>query len=282
MRLAYLIIAHQLPEQLAQLLYCIQHPENIYLVVPDSKGLSGSESTLQAVARRHSNVFIAPPRNMRWASWSIMQARLDGMRQLLERPEHWDVLVNLSGQDFPLMPQSQIKDFFSKHPGNNFLDIHDPETTWNDPYARIQRIRLELPFLKNGWNVPRLRINRWKDNLGKARYVGGRPYTALTRQFTQHLLQSPQLPLWIKTLCHGYRPDEVLIHSFIMNSPYADTVKNEFLHEEDWQAGGSHPKIFTLADRKRLERSSKLFARKFDSRLDSEILNVLQRQIMGS
>ena len=38
MRLAYLIIAHQLPEQLAQMLYCIQHPDNLYLVIPDSKG----------------------------------------------------------------------------------------------------------------------------------------------------------------------------------------------------------------------------------------------------
>ena len=48
MRLAYLIIAHQQPEQLAQMLYCIQHPDNVYLVMPDSKGLTGSEPALQA------------------------------------------------------------------------------------------------------------------------------------------------------------------------------------------------------------------------------------------
>ena len=53
MRLAYLIIAHQQPEQLAQMLYCIQHPDNVYLVMPDSKGLTGSEPALQAVVRRH-------------------------------------------------------------------------------------------------------------------------------------------------------------------------------------------------------------------------------------
>ena len=282
MRLAYLIIAHQQPEQLAQMLYCIQHPDNVYLIIPDSKGLTGSEPALQAVVRRHPNVFIAPARDMRWASWSLMQARLDGMRELLARPEPWEVLINLSGQDFPLKSQEEIRAFFAANEGRNFLNIVEPEKVWNDPYARIQRIRLEPPFMKSGWNVPKLRIDRWSRHLGQARYVGGRPYMALTRSFCQHLIESTHLPRWVKTLRHGYRPVEVLPHSFIMNSPYADTVENHLLHEEDWSAGGSHPKVFTLADRERLERSDKLFARKFDSRQDNEILRVLEKRVLGA
>ena len=282
MRLAYLIIAHQQPEQLAQMLYCIQHPDNVYLVMPDSKGLTGSEPALQAVVRRHPNVFIAPARDMRWASWSLMQARLDGIRELLARPEPWEVLINLSGQDFPLKSQEEIRAFFAANEGRNFLDIVEPEKAWNDPYARIQRIRLEPPFMKSGWNVPKLRIDRWSRHLGQARYVGGRPYMALTRSFCQHLIESSHLPRWVKALRHGYRPVEVLPHSFIMNSPHADTVENRLLHEEDWGAGGSHPKVFTLADRERLERSDKLFARKFDSRQDNEILRVLEKRVLGA
>ena len=282
MRLAYLIIAHQQPEQLAQMLYCIQHPDNVYLVMLDSKGLTGSEPALQAVVRRHPNVFIAPARDMRWASWSLMQARLDGIRELLARPEPWEVLINLSGQDFPLKSQEEIRAFFAANEGRNFLDIVEPEKVWNDPYARIQRIRLEPPFMKSGWNVPKLRIDRWSRHLGQARYVGGRPYMALTRSFCQQLIESSHLPRWVKTLRHGYRPVEVLPHSFIMNSPHADTVENRLLHEEDWSAGGSHPKVFTLADRERLERSDKLFARKFDSRQDNEILRVLEKRVLGA
>lgn len=282
MRLAYLIIAHQQPEQLAQMLYCIQHPDNVYLVMLDSKGLTGSEPALQAVVRRHPNVFIAPARDMRWASWSLMQARLDGIRELLARPEPWEVLINLSGQDFPLKSQEEIRAFFAANEGRNFLDIVEPEKVWNDPYARIQRIRLEPPFMKSGWNVPKLRIDRWSRHLGQARYVGGRPYMVLTRSFCQHLIESSHLPRWVKTLRHGYRPVEVLPHSFIMNSPHADTVENRLLHEEDWSAGGSHPKVFTLADRERLERSDKLFARKFDSRQDNEILRVLEKRVLGA
>ena len=40
--------------------------------------------------------------------------------------------------------------------------------------------------------------------------------------------------------------------------------------------------MFTLADRERLERSDKLFARKFDSRQDNEILRVLEKRVLGA
>ena len=187
-----------------------------------------------------------------------------------------------SGRAFPLKSQEEIRAFFAANEGRNFLNIVEPEKVWNDPYARIQRIRLEPPFMKSGWNVPKLRIDRWSRHLGQARYVGGRPYMALTRSFCQHLIESTHLPRWVKTLRHGYRPVEVLPHSFIMNSPHADTVENHLLHEEDWSAGGSHPKVFTMADREHLERSDKLFARKFDSRQDNEILRVLEKRVLGA
>mgnify|MGYP000843644151 FL=1 len=281
MRLAYLIIAHQLPEQLAQMLYCIQHPDNLYLVIPDSKGLSGNEPALQAVTRRHANVIIAPPRDLRWASWSLMQARLDGIRMLLARPEPWEMLVTLSGQDFPLKSQKEIHAWMTAHRDRNIMNVVDPVATWDDPYARVQRVRVEPPFMKRGVTLPRVRWNRWKTHLGHSRYVGGRPYMALSRAFCQHLIESPQLPLWVKTLRHGYRPEEVLVHSFISNSPFADSMHNHMMHDEDWSGGGSHPRVLTMADQARLLKSEHLFARKFDNRVDDRVLNLLQDRVLG-
>ena len=281
MRLAYLIIAHHLPEQLAQMLYSIQHPDNIYLVIPDSKGLTGHEPALQALTRRHSNVIMARPRDVRWASWSLMQAKLDGIAQLLARPEPWDMLVCLSGQDFPLKSQQQIREFLIPHRERNFVPMVDPVKTWGDPYARVQRIRLEPPFMKHGWNVPRVRRDRWKRHLGHSRYVGGRPYMVLNRAFCQHLMKSPQLPQWVSALRYGYRPEEVLIHSFISNSPFAESVINEMLHEEDWSGGGSHPRVFTMADQAQLMQSERLFARKFDHRVDDGVLQMLQQKVQA-
>lgn len=282
MSLAFLITAHQQPEQLAQLLYCIQHPDCLYLVLPDRKTLSGDEPALQAVARRHPNVLIAPARDMRWASWSLMAARLDGMAQLLERPEPWKMLINLSGQDLPLQPVERIMATFEGQEDSNFVDYGDPLTRWADPYARIHRIRLELPFRAHGTNLPKLRVDRWSRLLGNARYVGGRPYLVLNRAFCQHMLSSPQLTNWRRAMRHAYRPDEVMIQSFIMNSPFADSVRQQAFHEEVFEDGSSHPRVLTMADREWLERSDKLFARKFDVGVDAEIVrHMVQRLKQG-
>ncbi|MDO5055850.1 MAG: beta-1,6-N-acetylglucosaminyltransferase [Lautropia sp.] len=279
MSLAFLITAHQQPGQLAQLLHCIQHPDCLYLVLPDRKTLSGDAPALQAVARRHANVIIAPPRDMRWASWSLMQARLDGMAQLLARPEPWKMLINLSGQDLPLRPIEQIIATFRGQEHCNFIDHFDPLSRWADPYARIHRIRIEPPFSSTGINLPRLRIDRWRKELGDARYVGSRPYLVLNRAFCQHMIESPQLPAWRRAMARTYRPDEVMIQSFIMNSPFADSVRQQSFHDEVFDEGASHPRVLTMADRERLARSDKLFARKFDVGVDAEIVRQLVQQL---
>lgn len=276
MRLAYQITAHQNPEQLVALLAAIQHPDNLYLIQPDSKSLSGQEPVLQQFASQHPNVIIAPATDLRWASWSLMQARLDGIARLLARPEPWQMLINLSGQDFPLQTQEAIRTWFDGKADQNFLEHFDPHQRWIDPMARIERVRLELPFLSSGWNVSKIRRDRWTPNLGAdTRYVGGSRYMVLNRAFCEHLMQSPRLPAWKRAMARTYRPDEVMVQSFIMNSPFADTVQNRHFHEVDWSEGGSHPKVFTMADLPRLNASTQLFARKFDTKVDAEVLKQL-------
>lgn len=280
MRLAYQITAHQNPEQLVALLAALQHPDNLYLIQPDSKTLSGKEAVLQRFASQHANVIIAPPTDLRWASWSLMQARLDGIAQLLARPEPWQMLINLSGQDFPLQSQEAIRAWFDGKAEQNFVEHFDPHQRWADPMARIERIRLELPLMKSGWNVPKIRRDRWTPNLGaNTRYVGGSRYMVLNRAFCEHLMQSPQLPAWRQAMARTYRPDEVMVQSFIMNSPFADSVQNRHCHEVDWSAGGSHPKVFTMADLPRLEASEQLFARKFDATVDADVLKALAARL---
>lgn len=279
MSLAFLITAHQQPAQLAMLLRQIQHPDCICLVQPDSKTLSGTEPALQAVVREFSNVYIAPARDMRWASWSLMSARLDGIATLLKRSEPWQTLVMLSGQDFPLQKVETMMATFAGKPDHSWIDLIDPLTTWDDPYARPQRLRLELPFMKSGFTVPRVRIDRWAKHLGKARYMGGSPWMALSRAFCQHLIDSPDLPDWKAALTNSYRPDQVLIHSFLANSPFADKVVNQKIHEEQWGDDPSHPRVLTMADRELLEKSPFPFARKFDISVDRSILEHLQQRL---
>ncbi|MDO4904314.1 MAG: beta-1,6-N-acetylglucosaminyltransferase [Lautropia sp.] len=279
MRLAYQILAHQQPDQLVQLLEAIQHPDNLYLLQLDKKSLSGQEPVLQRFLDRHPNVIVAEPRDMRWVCWSVTHARLEGIARLLARPEPWQMLINLSGQDFPLATQDEIRAHFDGLGEQNFVETFEPSTRWQDPMARIDRVRLELPGMRSGWNVPKIRWHRWTRHLGDTRQWGGVPYMVLNRAFCQHLIDSPRLPAWKKALAHTYRPDEVMIPSFIMNSPFANTVQNRHFHAVDWINGSPNPRVLTLADYEWLDASTQLFARKFDDRVDAEILKRLQHRL---
>lgn len=47
----------------------------------------------------------------------------------------------------------------------------------------------------------------------------------------------------------------------------------------DWTAGGNHPKTLSLADMPKFEQSPALFARKFDTSVDEEIVNVVYEKL---
>jgi hypothetical protein len=63
-----------------------------------------------------------------------------------------------------------------------------------------------------------------------------------------------------------------------MNTLLAATVDNESLHYHDWSRGSAHPATLRAADLPKLRASGKLFARKFDASVDSEILDLLDRE----
>lgn len=83
MRIAYLIVAHRQPDQLERLLRAIHDPDNVYLLQLDSKAPRELHARMSTFAARQSNLALAPARDIRWASWSLMDARLEGIERLL-------------------------------------------------------------------------------------------------------------------------------------------------------------------------------------------------------
>jgi hypothetical protein len=73
-------------------------------------------------------------------------------------------------------------------------------------------------------------------------------------------------------------PDELFFQTIMLSTPLADSVENEFLHYMDWSDGSAHPAILRVADLPKLKASGMLFARKFDASVDSEILDLLDRE----
>jgi len=74
---------------------------------------------------------------------------------------------------------------------------------------------------------------------------------------------------------YTWAPDEYLIPTLIMNSPFKDTVITENYRYFDWSKGGPNPKILTTSDFEALKNSDKMLARKFDIKIDTSILDMI-------
>lgn len=70
-------------------------------------------------------------------------------------------------------------------------------------------------------------------------------------------------------------PDEFLIPTVLMNSPFKETVINDSGRYIDWSLGGANPKILTANDFAQIVNSEKLYARKFDINVDTQILDMI-------
>jgi hypothetical protein len=54
---------------------------------------------------------------------------------------------------------------------------------------------------------------------------------------------------------------------------------NDDLRYVDWSEGGPSPRVLTSYDLERMVRSSALFARKFDPRVDAAVIDALDAHI---
>lgn len=66
--------------------------------------------------------------------------------------------------------------------------------------------------------------------------------------------------------------DEIFIQTVVMSSPFKENIEN-CKRLIDWNRGA--PYVFRSDDKERLLTSNDLFARKFDSRIDDDIIRFL-------
>ncbi|UPT69212.1 MAG: beta-1,6-N-acetylglucosaminyltransferase [Sphingobacteriales bacterium JAD_PAG50586_3] len=77
-------------------------------------------------------------------------------------------------------------------------------------------------------------------------------------------------------------PDEMYIHTILLNSQFANSCINNDLRDIEWDGGdGTHPIIFKAEDIDRFKASPDLFARKFDTTVDSKILDLIDKEILN-
>jgi hypothetical protein len=276
MKIAYLILAHNNPEQIIRTVKKINTNNVIFFINYDKKSLQTEYMQIKKELGCFRNVFfVKKRRKIYWGSFSMVLAILDLIKESLNSSENFDYAIFLSGQTYPIKSSDYIEDFLSQYKDEIFmswkeLDNNGPEINLLE---RIQKWWFYFnnkfyKFPKEPINIKRKFPKNFIPYKGSTWWVMPRKVLVYLNKF---ILDNKS---FLNFFRYTFASDEMFFHTIILNSDYKKNVSKNNLLFQIWE-GGSHPKTLITTDFLKIKESKALFARKFDINLDFNILDMI-------
>ncbi len=288
-RLGVIVLAYKLPAQLRLLLTTLQHPEvRIYLHV--DKGVRFEP--FRTAASTLGVTFLRRYRSY-WGSAGCVDAILEGLR--VAYSDGCDYILTISGQDLPLVPIADIVRFFAAHRTTSYLRYWPIHET-NSPYRGIDRTdfyaytlfgRREVcvpwhhdsSYLSLKGQLLNTALRLWSLPKGRrsfphyVRPMMGDTWWNINRDAALYVLEFvANHEDYRRYHEHTLTAEEVFFSSILGGTAFPGQLESESLRYIV-AAPGWHPKVLTTLDLPAVMQSGKLFARKFDLTVDSQLVD---------
>jgi hypothetical protein len=253
----------------------IYAPGNFYIVHVDRSSGADLVADVKEFLRPYQGAEMLPSRRAVWGGYSLVDAELRGMSRLLEKSADWKYYINLSGQDFPLKSQGYIRRFLTTHVDTQFIRHEDQRSARPETMNRLSRV-----FIEAFQRIFRTGLKR-KFPAGATPYIGTQ-WKIVSRRFCEYVCHDAGADRFKRFYRRSFIADEGFFQTVMMNGFRRGAVINDDMRSIDWVADGDiklRPRVFTAEDALRLTLSPDLFARKFDSGEDSEILDILEHHL---
>ena len=297
MKIAYLVLAHRNIDQLYKLLdILIAHTDNHVFVHLDSKFNPQIDDKYLNINRI---TFLGNRINISWGGFSVIAATQLLLKEAYSQSD-FDYYILLSGQCLPIKSQNEIRGYLKINNGFSFLEATNKINRDDESYLykfyypvffdalnfiKFDRIKIgrKRPYVKKlliSWvrKLYKLLRLRRKVPVGIEPHFGSQ-WWVLHREHVKYIFEfinkRPEIVNYFK---YTWAPDELFYQSVLMSSPIKDSIINRFLWYIDWSANGP-PKTLTMDDWEKLEKSDKLFARKFDITVDREIIEKVRKRL---
>jgi hypothetical protein len=303
-RIGFIILAHKNPNQLRRLVDKLSSPFSKCFIHVDRKSdIKGFKCAFQDL-NEETCIWLKRERSA-WGSFGAIQATINGIIRALEEQPAVDYIFLLSGQDYPIKNLTCIQDFLAANNGKSFLGYSPlPSKYWYAggmnryeyhhfnfmgkwltfpfdyyyhlwPKNQISPVKYPLILLAKIFNHNLGFWSRFKKKMpSDLKPFGGDAHWCISRSAASYIVDFVQRRKDMIRLCkYSICCDEVFFHVILLNSYLRDTIINKSLHYIIWKT--DKPAIFTGNDFNRLSQSDCLFARKFDSAVDSNILDMI-------
>jgi len=216
MPIAFSLTVYKGARLLERILQAIYMPNNVYCIHIDSKSSRVFRSAIEAMVRCLPNVFIAEESaDVVWGHFSLVQAQLNCMTELLQSSVDWKYYISLIGQDFPLYDNRQIVAALKRLKNTNSIESYpmpdnDKKRTSNS-YILINNIL--FPFMLNthfSKSPPPHDIEIYK----------GSTHIVAIKEFVRFVVHSRIAQDFTEFLKDSYVPDET-IYASLQQHPLA-------------------------------------------------------------
>ena len=297
----YLILAHKNPLQLGRMIERLDDGASKFFIHLDAK--TPIESFAACLEGGHIR-FIEPRERCVWGDFSIVQATIHLMEAASKEQ---GVFILMSGQDYPIQSQGYINAFLESNKGFDFIEIELLEEKWKPkmvkdklehyhilhseerghsncyaPFAHcsvFQKLRTLTHLLKGRLSMKNFRLlcSLPKRIAPFERQYAGSQFWAFSERTFYAVLNyirehKAALEEYYK---YTSSSDEIYFHSVLMDLVAKDStikLKEQITYVNYFRKNN----VFVTEDFEKLTSAKgKLFARKFDTDIDIEILNKL-------
>lgn len=288
MRIAYLILVHTNPNQVNMLIDRLDNGKNIFFVHVDKK----CEKVFEKISKKQNVHFVADRTSVTWGGYSLVDASIKLMRMALKFEMDFDYAVLLSGQDYPIKSNEYIESFFEKNKGKEYFKVRPlPYKRWVHHNGGLDRF--EVPYagfmigrtartwrMRTSWVKVSRKIGIAKKRTLFKEYYGISQWFCTSQKALRYLIEYvDQNWKQLGFFRRSFIPDEIFFNTIIMNSPFKDRVVPTDLRFVEWTNTAENPRVWRIEDVDTLCESDRLFARKFDERIDNSVFKELDARV---
>jgi hypothetical protein len=279
MRLAHLILVHTNPVQLERLLKKMVYSYSDVYIHVDKKSEIAPFEHLKFLPNVY---FINNRKSVGWGNYSMVEATLVSMQEILDTQKVYTHINLMSGQDYLLKRIEVIEAFYFANPDKSFMAYRSINNDWQDAKKRLVKYNLgdlSIPFKFAAQVIanvvlPNRKIPENMEPYGRSQWVTLTP--ASIKYVIEFISENSEALKFFKWI---WAVDEIMFQTILLNSHFKETIVNENKRFIKFENNKLNPKILTISDAENLLKSDKFIARKFSILEDSKILDILDKAL---
>lgn len=301
MKIAYIVLAHKLPDQLIRLVKKLNNDTTDFFIHIDKKTNKKIYKKIFNALNGYKNVHFVKRHKSEWGAFGIVSATLEGIRGVLAQGKQYDYINLITGQDYPIKSNQQIEKTLQENYGKSFVEYFPlPSKRWKGENEGMDRLthryftwRGRRISLTNKKPFRSSRMNKWwlafvsslplRPNVpDDIQFFGGSAYWTLTQECVEYIDAYARSNHRIMNFFrHILIPDEIFFQTILMNSDHKEHIVQGNLRYIIWNED-PHPEMLQKKHYKELMSTDKLFARKFDMTIDADVLDMIDNETQES